>query len=352
MPVITESELKNALSKDSIKSVYILFGDDGYLIGHYVDVLIDKTCGKDNDFDLQKFERDVDLQAVYDSVNQFPMTCERRCTVLSDYNFESATDSDFERLLSLVSDNYETATLVLQFEAVEFDPKRSSRAKRLVSACDGAFGAVAALNHRTAAELSKMLQNGAKKRGKTLEKPVADFLIENCGEDINTLVNELEKLCRFSENSVITKEDVDTVCTKSVEASVYEYAKKIILCDTRGSLKILNDLFYMRFEPMLILYSAAATFVDIARVSAASKVHIPLGNVAQDFPYKNKDFVLRNALGYQKRFNDRKLSLCFSEILDADRAIKSFSGNEKLILEQMTVRLIYIIANGESVDKT
>lgn len=350
MQIITENALKGALNNGNILPVYILFGDDGYLLDRYEDLIIAKTCGKNNDFDLQKFERDVDLQLVYDSVNQFPFAGERRCTVLSDYNFESASDGDFGRLLSLVSDNYDTATLILRFDSIEFDTKRSNKAKKLVSACEEGGGVAVALNHRDADELSRMLQNGAKKRGKILDRSTADYMLENCGLDINLLAGELDKVCRFASGERISKKDIDLACTKTVEASVYEYAKKIIACDTKGAMQILNDLFYMRFESLLILYTVAAAFVDMARVNAASKVHIPLSAVIEDFPYKGREFAVKNANYNLKRFNDKKLNLCFNEILAADRMLKSFSGDDKLILEQMTVRLIYIIAHGDKVD--
>ena len=350
MPVITESMLKNALSNDEIKPVYIIFGDDGYLLDRYEDLIISKTCGKNNDFDLQKFERDIDLQLVFDSVNQFPFAGGRRCTILYEYNFEKASEEDFERLLSLVSDNYETATLILRFEAIEVDLKRSSRAKKLFSACESGGGVTVELNHRSAVELSKMLQNGAKKRGKVIDKATADYMLENCGFDINLLVGELDKVCRFVQTETISRDDVDIVCTKTVAAHIYDYVRKIIACDTKGAVKILNDLFYMRFEPMLILYTVAAAFVDMARVNAAGKMHIPISTVAEDFSYKNKEFVLKNAYLNLRKFTDVKLNCCFDEILRADKSLKSFSGEDRLILEQMTVKLICIIAHGDEFD--
>ena len=349
MPVIKENELKSSLNQGEIKPVYIIFGDDGYLIDRYEDIIISKTCGKNNDFDLQKFERDVDLQLVYDSVNQFPFAGERRCAVLSEYNFEKADEQDFQKLLSLVSDTYTTATLVLRFENIAFDSKRSGRAGKLLEACESGGGVAVQLNHRDAAELSKMLQNGAKKKGKLLDKPTADYMVENCGLDINLLAGELDKVCRYVDSDSISKADIDFACTKTVEASVYDYVKRVIACDTRGAIKILNDLFYMRVESMLILYTVSAAFVDMARVGAAGKVHIPNSTVAADFAYK-RDFVLKNASANLRKFTDAKLNACFDEILFADKSLKSFSGNDKFILEQMTVKLIYIIAHGDRID--
>ena len=350
MPVLGENALKQTLQKGDIKPVYILFGNDGYLIDRYQDLIISKTCGKNNEFDLQKFERDIDLQLVFDSVNQFPFAGERRCTVLLEYNFEKASEDDFNKLLSLASDSYTAATLILRFENTPFDLKRNARAQKLSAACESGGGAVCELNHRSSAELSKMLQNGAKKRGKTLDKSTADYMLENCGLDINLLAGELDKVCRYTDNENITKADIDFACTKTVEATVYNYVREIIALNTRGAMRVLNDLFYMRVEPMLILYSVSSAFVDMARVSAAGKVHIPINEVSLDFQYTNREFALKNASAYLKKFNDAKLNSCMDEILSADKALKSFSGNDRYILEQMTVKLICIIAHGDKVD--
>lgn len=185
-----------------------------------------------------------------------------------------------------------------------------------------------------------------------MDSSVARFMIENCGSDINTLMRELEKVCCFADDSVITREQVDLVCVKSIDASVYEYAKMIINRNTLESINILNDLFYMRVEPIVILYTAASAFIDIARVSAANKARKTNADVAKDFAYGKKTFVIERASKNARRFNSRTLLLCLNEILNADRLIKSYSQNEKCILEEMTVKLIHIIANGDSIDKT
>ena len=352
MAEISEEILKKSLQNEQIKPVYILFGDDGYLINHYQDMIISKTCGKDNEFDLQKFEREVDLRVPFDALNQFPMIGARKCVIIADYNFESASNDDLDRLIALVSDNYEFSTLVLVFEDIPFDIKKSSKARNLASAAEKSGGYVVRLNHRSGNELAKMLVAGAKKRGLTLDISVAKYMIETCGTDINTLSGELEKVCRYASGSEISKNDVDVSCIKTADAVIYDYAAKLIMCDTLAALNKLNDLLYMRLEPMVILYSAASAFIDMVRVNAAKKSHVDLSTVVKDFSYPdNKSFLLTKAANNLSRFNDKKLDLCLAAILDADRMLKSFSYDAKTVLEEMTVKIIYIIANGEEIDK-
>lgn len=350
MSVVYESELKNSISAGKILPTYILYGDDGYLINNYENKLISNSCGKDNDFDLQRFERNIDLQVVFDALNQFPMMGDRKCVVLSDYDFESASAEDFERLSALLSDNYEFSTLIFRLDDIEFDVKRSKRAQKLISAVKKSGGLVVCLNHRNNAELAKMLVNGAKKRGSNLDISVAKYMVEICGSDINTLVSELEKVCYFAGDTVITKEIVNAVCIKSVEASVYEYAKKVIDCNSASALKILNELLYMRIKPISILYTTASAFIDIVRADAGKRANKSVSDIVEDFLYKNKEFVVSRAISNSRKFDDKKLSLCMNEILATDKLIKSFSYDDSNVLEQMTIRLIYIISNGEAID--
>ena len=55
MSAINESVLKASITSGDIKPIYLLFGDESYLVNHYENILCEKICGKGNDFDLQKF---------------------------------------------------------------------------------------------------------------------------------------------------------------------------------------------------------------------------------------------------------------------------------------------------------
>ena len=264
--------------------------------------------------------------------------------------FESASPEEFEKIILLLSDNYEFSTLILKLEDVEFDFVRSARAKKIVAAADSCGGCVVEFKHRSIGELSKMLINGAKKRGCAFKNDAAKYMVETCGFDINTLVSELDKLCNYVNNGMIEIADIDKVCVKSVDASVYEYARQILNMNSSAAFNILSNLLYMRIEPMIILYTTATAFVDIARVDAAKKANKSNFDIASDFPYKNKGFLIDRAKNNLRRFDDNKLKLCMNEILNADKSLKSFSADSRVVLEQMTVKLIYIIASGDCID--
>lgn len=345
--IYSEDVLKKDIQSGVFAPVYILFGDDAYLKKYYADRISSKAYGGDPFFNLQKFEGDIDLQNVYDAVNQFPMMAESKCVMLTDYDFEHADKSDFDRLCEILSSGHSGCVLILRFDSVETDIKRSSRMKALVSSAEKCGGKAFCLGHRRTAELIKMLSNGAEKRGCKLSETTAKYLIETVGDDINLLKCELDKLCSYKSGSVIEKDAVDAVCVKSVEASVYDFVRLIFSCDLTKALNFLNDMFYMCIEPIAILYTVSAAFVDAYRVSAGVKSKTPNSELAKIFGYKNRAFVLDKASANLRKLDDRRFLLCFNALISADRSLKSVGFDPKTVLEQLTVQLVYIIARGE-----
>lgn len=351
MPTVYEDELMRDISAKHFAPVYLIYGDDAYLKNYYKETLAKKASDGDPFFNLQKFEGYIDLQEVFDAVNQFPMMAERKSVVLSDFNFEQCDKSDFDRFLELISNPNDTCVLIVFFDSVGFDEKKGSKEKKLINAVNKAGGKCAEINHRTAGALVKMLSDGAKKRGCKFGEIAARYLIEVSGNDLSTLKNELDKLCAFVNDGEITKETVDFISSKSVEASVYDYVKQIFAGDISKALKMLNDMFFMHIEPMSILYIVSSSYVDMHRVMSAVNASISKDEIAKDFSYpKNRQFLLDRASQNLKKFDAKKIRLSLDALTSADKSIKTFGNDPYATLEQLTVKLVYILTKGEAVD--
>ncbi len=344
MPIIYEDALKKDVASGHFAPVYMLCGEDTYLKQHYAALISEKAYGGDPFFNLIKFEGDIDLQEVYDAVNQYPMMADSKCVVVTDFDFEHADPNENKRLCALIEDVPVGCVLILRFDSVEVDLKRSSRVKSLVTAVENRGGRVVSLDHRRPAELVKMLTAGAKKYNCQMDDSTARYIIETVGDDISLLKNELYKLCSFTnDGDVIDKSTVDYVCVKSVDASIYDFAKQIFACDITTSLKMLDDMFFMRFEPIVILSTVSSAFVDAYRVYTADKSGVPTSKIAADFGYGKRAFALDRARTNARKLDDKRFKLCFEQLLKADTALKSTGSDARTVLEELTVRLVYII---------
>ncbi len=349
MAIINETALKQQI-KSGNNNVYILLGNDGYLKQMYAKKIGNMTAPEDDIFNYQKFTGDCDLQDVYDAVLQFPMMSDKKFVILTDYDFEGCGKSDFEKLCTILTETPDSCVFVLMFDALQIEIKKNNKLTKLVTAAEKNNGVAVVLDHRTLPELVKMLTSGANKRGCRFDSTAAKYLIETVGEDINTLKNELEKLCAYVNKGEITKQTIESVCAKTVEANIYNLSKQIIECNMPKAIKLLDELFYLKVEPIIILSTISGFYVDMYRAFLGKDRGLQSTEIANDFGYKGREFVIRNAVADSKRFDNNKFNLSFEALRKADKALKSFSSNPRTILEQLAVRLSYIAVKGESLD--
>jgi len=351
MAIIYEDALKAQLKAKKILPVYIITGDDGYLKQLYVNKIINTVTDKDDVFNFQRFGAECNLQDVYDSLSQLPMMADRKCALLCDYDIEHCSKENLDRLLKLAEETSDTSVLIIWFDSLETDVKKSTKFKKLMQSAEKGGGAAVLLNHRRTPELVKMLTDGAAKRNCKMETAAAKYLVETAGDDIAILRNELDKLCAYLPNGIITKETVEAVSIKTPEASVYNLSKFIFAKNSGQALALLDELFFMRFEPMMILYTVSSVYVDMYRVYTLKKSGMTNAEISAAFGYKGREFLLDRAAQNLVKMDFGRLSLSFSALIKADKALKSNGADPRLVLEQLIIRLIYIVAKGETVDQ-
>lgn len=351
MAILFEDALKKDITSKTLAKTYLIFGDDSFLKKSYADKLTALAYDGDEFFNLQKFEGNCDLQDVYNAVEQFPMMADSKCVCLTDYDFEKADKEDFNRLCALLESRHEECVFILRFDNIECDFQHSSKFKSLVASTEKSGGKIIRLDHKKPAELVKVLTDGATKRGAKLDSNTARYIIEQCGSDLNTLKNELDKLCFYKKGGVIDKKTVDEVSIKSIEESVFKLTKEIFNCNPTSALSMLDSLFFMRVEAIVILHIISSSYVDIYRLKSAKNIGKGIPFVTQNFNYGKRDFVLKDILPVVDKFDNKRLEFSIKALIDADAALKTTGTNERIVMEQLIIRLIYIIVKGEAVDK-
>lgn len=349
--MLNEKTLKSSLEAGSLLPVYLVAGDDIYLKQQALSRIVKATVDPDDELNFSSFEYGVELQQVYDELNGFPLMADKKCVVLSEFDMDDATKTEFENLCEMVSDPCETSVFVLYFGTYELDFKKSARLKKLISCVESSGGAVVKLDHKSPEELSRWLVASAKKQNCILSSRDARYIIDICSPDINFLSGEITKLCAFVKEGEITRSIIDKVCVKSVEASVYDISVNIINGNTSAAMKLIDELYYMNIDTIIIFYHISAAFVDMYRAFAAKSEGKNPEALASKFGIAaNRAFLLSKAAGNLRKFDETKLTLSFEALLQAEREIKSYSSSGRLALEKLVVRLIYIMKTGEALD--
>lgn len=352
MAIGNEAHLKNDIKSGNFAPCYIIFGNDGYLKKQNTENLIKAIVDPDDIFNYQKFTGESSLQEVYEAKEQLPMMADKKCVVLKDYDLEGCAKDDFEKLVSLCGEKNEDTVFILWFDSVEVDYKKSEKAKKIISACEKTGGRALLINHRQTGELVKMIITAVNKRGGSISSEAARYLIEYVSEDIDIIRNEIEKLCAFAGKNPIDKALINKICIKNIEQSIFDLSGKILRKDVGGALKILDELLYLRVKPIAILSTISSVYTDMYRASAGKKASVSLSDIVKDFSYgENRKFLVERAIKNLNILDENQIKLSLEELVRCDKALKNFTANDRIILEEMIVRLCYIISKGDTIDK-
>jgi DNA polymerase-3 subunit delta len=345
MPIIDEKEMRRQLSRDDLKPVYFIYGSELYLKEHYVSQIC-KKFAQDGmaEFNLQRFDgKKCYPELLTEAAEQLPVMAGRKCVTVCDLDLDSLTEPELEAFKMVAEDVPESTVLVFYFFSAEPNPKRSAKVRGFIDAVLRR-GCVLELNRRSAGELAKILADGAARRGCRLNPTTAKRIIMVCGNDLQTLQTELEKLCAFATGREITPEDVDSVCVPTLEASVFSLAGEILTLRTDGALGILNTLLTNRQEPVMIFGALSGAFVDIALAKTASRAGKTYHEAAADFGYKGTEFKMRNAFTAAKGLSEKAVSDCIATLGQTDLKLKSSRASGGLILQELIFRLLQIIS--------
>ena len=348
MPVIKEDELKMQIKASQFANLYLIYGEEKYLVKHYTNLLEKKIVDPAfADFNLHVYDgKNVDLDDVAVAAEALPMMSEYACILIKDLPVDGLNAEDSQKLENIISDIPETTVIVISLPTLNVNLKSPKCKKVMDSFVKN--GSVVEFAHFTLQKLAKLIEKGAKDRGCSFGFSEANYLISSVGDDMTVVLNELEKICAYKKSGVVAKEDIDAVVVKSMQAREFDLAKALVAnnCDT--AMSILDTLISMKEEPISILGAIITPYMDMYRAKVYLSGGLRAEDAAKDFNYKNKEFRLTNAAKSASKYSVKQLRSFLEVLFEADNMLKSTSVNSRLVLEQTITRLL-LVSNGEKI---
>lgn len=343
---MTEKDLKAHLKGEAWHAVYFLYGDEPYLVAHYASRIADRVVPPD---DLAAFNRHVfdgtnlSLEALQAAVEAMPLMGEHTCVWVKDYDAGAANAATTEKMKQIIASAQTPTVLIFSATAFVPDVKKNAKWKAFLKEIDKA-GESIAFDHRTASEMAAILSKGAAKRGCGMTTATAAQMVEQCGSDLFLLLNELDKLCAVVGNGgEITPEIVEKAGVKALDASVYELSKALLSRRYDAAYDCIARLFACNEEPIRVLAVLSETYVDLYRAKVAANDGVQATSLADTFPYRGREFRLRNAARDCRALSLSALRDSLDLLAAADTRMKSGTGKQhRLILEETVARLILI----------
>lgn len=336
MALIREAQCKQHIDENSLARLYVLCGSEAYMKQHYAlrmcNAAVDETL---RDFNFHRFEgKDLELDELARAVDTLPLGGERSCVLVRDFPLEDMNGE--KEFLSFLRELPEHAVLVFWMDTQPFHPKKY----KVLAEAVNAVGHIVQLDAPDESQTMRLAAAGAKSRGCSLDRATAQYLIECVGGDLNLLQNELDKLCAYAGGGALTRNQIDDVCVKSIDAKSFDMVKAVSAGNGTLALRLLDDLFVQKVAPQLLLGSLIANYVDIYRAYTAMQAGKKADAPVQLFDYKGKSFRLQNAGRVAAGMKLPQIRQCLDLLAQADRRLKNTGTDNRLVMEQCVIGLL------------
>lgn len=357
MAYIDEKGFKKHISSKKFHNIYVIFGEDKYLVKHYSKELTQAVAGKEPcEFAFHQIPSDADVQAVADAVGVVPFMAEYNCVLLKDYDINSLDKTAYDNLLSALKSVPDTTVVIFSYPTMSSKKEKSkeddsevNKGKRnyfksLCTAVDKmGMGCVAELNMRSATSLEHQLAKWADKMGKKLSLPLASKIIYFCGNDLETLRLELDKVCSYAaDEEEITLDMIEVTVVKKLEAKVYDMVDFVIYGNADKAYTELYQLFALREDIRGIVRVLGYAYIDLYRARVTTESGAMMKETAEFFEYKNRAWVLNKAVTKASRISTNALRASLAAITDLSAKLNSVAMNEEAALEKLIADLIMI----------
>lgn len=323
--MITVENLEKELKSGNLKSLYLLYGEELFLLetslkkikdlfGEIVKGINFITIDETNTYELIS---DIETPA---------FGYERKLIIVRNSGLlkkegkrkNSELASIREKVNSYINENIDiiNQSVVIVFVEEEVDSKQElyKTIDKLGIVCEFAFQKPIQIIKRL-----KAICNGYKVQ---IEESTLQYLIECCGTNMQELINEIRKLIEYAgENGKIEKEDIDKLSTKKIESIIFDLTDNLGKKDIGKSLEVLNNLIYSKEPVQKILITLYNHFKKIYLTRLAVRYN---KDVASSLSLKpNQTFLVNKYKTQARYFEERELKKILQQLRDLDYDYKN-----------------------------
>ena len=318
--------LNQDIKEKSFKKIYLLYGDEPFLVGSYKKKLREAITGGDT-MNFNYFEgKNPDVREIISLADTMPFFADRRLILVDGSGFFKSAQEELAAYLPQMPD-----TTCLVFAESEVD-KRNRLYKRVKE-----LGYAAELNKQDTAQLMQWAAGILGRDGRKVSRPVMEYFLERTGDDMENIRMELEKLvCYTMGRDVITKEDVDAVGTVHVTSRVFDMVAAIVAGNTKKAMDLYEDLLTLKEPPMRILFLIARQFnqlLQIKELTAAGKDKWAIASALKVPP-----FAVGKLTAQARAFTRDQILSWVTLCVETEEAVKTGRLSDRLAVELLIAR--------------
>ena len=314
------------IKNQTYKRIYLLYGDEAYPRRQYQDRLKQGICGDDtmnHSYFEGKSAQAEDIMAMLDTM---PFFADRRLVVIENSGFFKSAN---EKLLEYLSQIPDTSVAVFVEEEID---KRSKMFKKVKD-----LGYICELSQQKPAVLEKWINGLLKAEGKKMNGPALDYFLAVCGNDMNHISSELEKLISYTgDREIITIDDMNEICSTVTVSKIFDMIDAMGNKNRTKTLSLYYDMIEVKEPPMRILYMLSRQFNIMLGAGELAAGGMNAKEIAAKMGLA--PFVVNKALGQTGKFKSSDLKNALRECIGVEEEVKNGKMEDKIGVEMILVK--------------
>ena len=223
------------LKKKNFKPFYWLEGEEPFFIDEIMNYAEHKILSQSEaSFNLTVFYgKDADWAAVINACRRYPMFAEIQVVLLKEA--QQMKDSDLEKLEGYFENPLKSTIFIVSYKDKKIDARK--KIAKTIKTKGELFSTKKMYDSQLPQWVNEMVVN----HGLTINPKSVAMIVDNIGNDLSRIKNEVEKLSvNLSNRKNITEDDVETYIGVSKEYNVFELQDAIGKKNLQKALKIIQ----------------------------------------------------------------------------------------------------------------
>jgi DNA polymerase III subunit delta len=343
---ILKKELKNGI----IRNLYLFYGEEEYLKRWYIGEITRRvSTSAADEFNIITFEGFRPVREIIDACETMPFFSLKKVIIIKNSGYFKPSkrnpdldDSEETEDEKTSKDDAELAKYlknIPDYLVLIFVEKTIDRRKKIYRSIDE-NGLIVEFEHQKRQELSKWVTGIIRKNGMDIEPYAAEYLTEYCGNNMDLLINETDKLIRYSEkNKHITRKDIETVCSKNYEYLIFDMIDSLMSRDCSLTYEYLDDLLAFKEPVQKILSMFEKQLMNMLKIKLLDPSWLSDQQKAQKVGVS--PFVFQKIRRLKDNFSVAQLKELIKQCAKYDIDVKLGKVNERTGLE-----LLFAMSSG------
>lgn len=315
------------IKSGQLKKIYLLFGEETYLIRQYRDKLTEAALSGADGMNLNRFEgKGIAPSSIIDMAETLPFFADRRVILLEHTELLKSSAEGFTEYVENMPDY---VCMILVESQVD---KRTRLYKAIAK--NGLAVEFPRQNEQT---LKKWILSILKKEQKQTTEEALSLFLEKTGDDMENIKSELEKLiCYCYDRSVISTKDIEQICTHQIQNQIFDMIGAMSDGKQEKALKLYYDLLALKEPPMRILALIERQFNSLLQIKELMLKKNTQDQIADKMGMKH--FVVGKYIAQARKYDLKYLKQALKDCVDADYNFKAGKIADQLCVELLIVK--------------